>query len=73
MTPASDTVPELAPISIGGITAYIQELLEQDGSYAKFGLLEKFLAPITTAKDYFLPSQIPKTKPRLVVLLGMVS
>ena len=31
MTPASDTVPELAPISVGGITAYIQELLEQDG------------------------------------------
>ena len=25
-----DTVPELAPISVGGITAYIQELLEQD-------------------------------------------
>jgi exodeoxyribonuclease VII large subunit len=28
---SSDTVPELAPISVGGITAYIQELLEQDG------------------------------------------
>ena len=31
MIPLSDTVPELAPISVGGITAYIQELLEQDG------------------------------------------
>ncbi len=31
MTFDLDTVPKLAPISVGGITAYIQELLEQDG------------------------------------------
>ncbi|WP_009632556.1 exodeoxyribonuclease VII large subunit [Synechocystis sp. PCC 7509] len=31
MTFNLDTAPELAPISVGGITAYIQELLEQDG------------------------------------------
>lgn len=31
MTFNRDTIPELAPISVGGITAYIQELLEQDG------------------------------------------
>ncbi len=30
MTFDQDTVPELVPISVGGITAYIQELLEQD-------------------------------------------
>lgn len=62
MTFNADTVPELAPISVGGITEYIQALLEQDIQLQQVWITGEVSSTNHHKKGLFFTLQDPQDK-----------
>ena len=67
MTFNPDTIPELAPISVGGITAYIQELLEQDEQLRQVWITGEVSSTNHHRRGLFFTLTDPKIRLQLVV------
>lgn len=62
MTSNPDTVTELTPISVGGITAYIQELLEQDEQLSQVWITGEVSSTNHHRRGLFFTLQDPQDK-----------
>lgn len=62
MTSNPDTVTELTPISVGGITAYIQELLEQDRQLSQVWITGEVSSTNHHRRGLFFTLQDPQDK-----------